>query len=87
MELPQGVGLSCSERGRTMRLSWSRTGVEETARWAAEVGDHGVEQPSRSGEPLLVEGGLVEGEQALGEAGVVLQKAVARRAAVLPGVG
>ena len=48
------------------------------------MGQDRVGQLARGDEPALVERGLVEREQAIGQAGVVLEDAVGRRPTVLP---
>ena len=58
--------------------------VEEAAGRIGEAVEDAVHQGARGREPALVEGRLVQRQQAVGEIGVVLEDAVADRPAVLP---
>ena len=60
-------------------------GVEEPGGRVCEALQHGVHELTGRDEPAVLEGGLVQREQAVGEVAVVLEHAVARCAAVLPG--
>ncbi len=59
-------------------------GVEEAAGWIAEAGQDRVGQGPGDAEPALVERRAVQGQQPLGQAGVVLEDPTAGGAAVLP---
>ena len=58
--------------------------VEEPAVRIGEALEDRVHQRARRREPALVEGRLVQGQEPVGQAGVVLEDALAGRPAVLP---
>ena len=82
---PDGTALSCRFRGPRHQLLGVVGGVEEAAIGGLEVLEDGIGQLLGGLEEALLEGGLVEREQALGEVGVVLEGAAVLGHPVLPG--
>ena len=82
--LPDGTALSWTSLGRVTSRSWSSAVSKKPPAGSREARQDAIHQGAGGREPALVEGRLVQRQQAVGEMRVVLEDAGADRPAVLP---